>query len=81
MQYYVIYMSEDGNTSLYVMRKDTLLKRIADEYWGKCKIYQLTLQPGNECDCVSLESGAGLYIIAGESVIPKPKTRVVEWEI
>lgn len=74
--YYVITTSEDGDVSFQALDKETLLQRLNEGYWGNCLIKQI--KPG---ECHDVRERTGIYIITGELVLPKPKTRVVEWEI
>jgi hypothetical protein len=76
MMYYVISTSEDGDVSLESMSRETLLERLKENYWGDYPIHKL--EPGIG---VGLQDSAGIYIIAGESVVPQPKQVVTEWDI
>lgn len=73
--YYVICTNEDGEVSMTVLDRDTLLAHLKESYWGKLPVRKLG--PGN----YDLDADAGVVIIAGESVVPRPKEIVTEWDI
>lgn len=74
--YCIIYCSEDGDTSLQMVTRETLLERLNEDYYGKMPVFEL--KNGQHVNCGDV---AGIYIIKGVSVIPQPKKVVTEWDI
>jgi len=77
MFYYVITTSEDGDVSISVMDKETLQARLKEKYWGRVPIRRLD----KNVLFFDLRNEAGVIIIRGESILPKPVQVVTEWEI
>jgi hypothetical protein len=75
-KYFVISCSEDGETTVEVMDKETLLERIGEEYWGSKEV--LTEIPENTD---TNYWGNGMLIIKGKMVTPKPEQIVTRYNI
>jgi len=73
--YYVIYNREDG-ASLHEMTHTQLIKALNDEDWGP-DLEGFDLSSGH----VDLSAEAGLTIIKGRVVTPKPETVVKTWRL
>ena len=73
--YIVMVASEDG-FSIDAVSKETLLLRLANDYWGEKEIGEKI--PG-ETD--PNYWGDQLVIIKGDVVVPRPKKVVEEYEI
>jgi hypothetical protein len=74
--YFVITASEDGEVYLNTYTKAALEKALTDEDWGPDVKY---LRPSGQVNLQ--EGGAGIYIIKGNSVIPKEQAVVTKWSV
>jgi hypothetical protein len=79
MLYYVISTSEDGDVGIEAMTRDDLLERLAEDYWGGPEHTPVRqLKPGQRVD---LRESHGIYIIAGENILPQPLEVVKTWTV
>jgi hypothetical protein len=74
--YFVISCSEDGETTVEAMSKETLLERIESEYWGSKEVF--TELPDNSD---TNYWGNGILIIKGKMVCPKAELVVTKYNI
>jgi hypothetical protein len=72
----VISCNEDGDTTLDMITRETLLSRLKESYYGQMPIYQL--KKGDRVNC---GEKIGIYIIKGKSIMPRAKQVVTEWDI
>ncbi len=75
VMYFVIRCSEDGDITLSQFDKSTLERHLTEEYWGPN--VQILVPPAR----LNLQEAAGIYIIKGELVIPKPVKVVDSWVV
>jgi hypothetical protein len=73
-KYFVISCSEDGETTVEVMDRETLLERIESEYWGSKEV--LSELPENTD---TNYWGNGLVIIKGKMVVPKAEQVITRY--
>ena len=75
--YFVLYTNEDGDVRLEALDRKTLLNRLKENYWGEAPSIRVL----EEGQIVDVREKNGLYIIAGEAIIPRPKKVVEEWDV
>jgi len=80
MMYFVI--CNDGDTTVEMLDKKTLEKRLAEGYYGDVEF--LTYEQHRASDEAARDTkywGSAILIIEGHVVVPKPKEVVKEWEV
>lgn len=78
--YFVITSGEDGISISRMSRKE-LEKSLKDDEWGKVKFLKHLPSIDKGCFQDNDEDEPSTLIIKGEIVIPKPVTKVTEYEI
>ena len=73
--YIVICTNEDGESRISKHTRASLQKKLDEHYWGDMKIHRVA------SGSTELAEEAGLYIIHGEDVQPRPKETVTKWEV
>lgn len=81
-KYYVIFTSDDGETSIFVESQNSLLEKIKEGYWGPISFPDdgdFTI--GESYRCQQGDVGDTLFILKGPLVTPKAVQKVTEWEL
>ena len=76
MEKYFIISNSDGDTTVDVVDKETLLERIKEEYYGDREVF--TEMPS---DNDTNYWGEGILVIKGKVVSPKPVQVITDFEI
>lgn len=77
--YFVLYVSEDGDVSLTQYESDALEARLNEHYWGE-DVRILGWVPTTHQDLLE-GNGHTLTIIKGEIIVPKEHTVVTEFAL
>lgn len=75
MEKYFVISNSDGDTTVRVLAKETLLKQIEENYWGDREI--LNKIPDSDTNYW----GESVVIIKGEIVTPTPIVTVTKFDI
>jgi hypothetical protein len=80
--YFVIGTSEDGDVWMMPYHADDLKQALEDKDWGDLPIQRMELEAGYVCNFrTDLQEKAGVYIIKGRCIVPKPVSVVKEWDV
>ena len=76
MEKYFVISTSDGDTMIDVLDKETLLKRLEENYWGNMEIISDEIP-----DSDTNYWGDSIVIIKGEIVTPTPIVTVTKLDI
>lgn len=79
--YFIISTDEDGDTGIRVIEKEELIKELTPYSDGHADLPIKDVHVELPQGYTDLSARAGIYIIKGELVIPKPKKVVKTFEI
>lgn len=81
MLYYVIYTSDDGESSLSALTKEELLATLTPNGESPADIPADKVHSKVEKQHTDLQAKEGFFIIKGKLVVPKPVEKVIRFEV
>lgn len=79
MSYFAIYTSEDGDVTISEFTKEELERNLNEKAWGED--IQMLAKTGGKLKGLDLRNLAGLLIIKGEIILPKPQEVVTKYGV
>lgn len=74
---YVVIVAGES-LQMHRLTASALIARLNENYWGERKVFSASDVANATVDLMAVD---GLFIIAGDLVVPQPKKHVTEWTI